>query len=137
MFVYLAGPVDMVDGDVARGWRDVATQELMEARTDVAVFSPPRAITLGSNAAASVAVAETIIQINQVALARADFVIANLTGPSFGTPIECIDAACPVVGFGDLNRMWGSIYQHCFADLAHDLEQAVRKTLSLAELEEL
>lgn len=134
MFVYLAGPVDGVDEQSARGWRLVAVEELLKQRPNIATYSPPHAISVGAAVTGDEPTCEAIIKINQVALSQADFVIANLNGPSFGTPVECLDAPCPVIGFAsgeELKRMQGSIYQHRFAYLAHDLEEAVRVTLQL------
>lgn len=104
---------------------------MISQRPNIVTFSPPHAMTLGAAAFQDESSCETIIAINAVALARADFVIANLNGPSFGTPIECMEAPCPVIGFGELARMQKSVYRHRFAYLAADLDEAVRMTLLL------
>lgn len=131
MFVYLAGPVDAVDADVARGWRDIATEQLIQTRPNIATFSPPHAIRAGAAVPTAQDTSLAIMEVNRTALRHADFVIANLNGPSFGTPIECYEANCPVIGFGELARMQKSIYQHLFAALTVDLEEAIRVTLRL------
>jgi nucleoside 2-deoxyribosyltransferase len=131
MLVYLAGPIDAVSSEEARTWREQATEALTTERPNIATFSPVHAITVGRAAINDESTAESIIQINQLALARADFVLANLDGPSFGTPIECLEATVPVIGFGNLARMQKSVYQHRFAHLALACEEAVRVLLLL------
>lgn len=136
MFGYLAGPVDGVDAESARGWRAVVTEELLQREPRVVVFSPPHAMVLGADVVKDEAACESIIAVNQMALSRADFVIANLNGPSFGTPSECLEAPCPVIGFASgeaLQRMQRSVYQHRFAWLAPDAEQAVAATCQLLQ----
>ena len=139
MLVYLAGPVDGVDIDAARGWRDVATAELLKLRPNIATFSPPHGISAGGAAIQDRPTCEQIMSINHAALEQADYVLANMVGPSVGTPMEiqiAWEMATPVIGFADLARMQKSIYQHRFFYLAIDLTEALERLLCLFHEEE-
>jgi hypothetical protein len=134
MLIYLAGPVDGAED--AATWREEASAELIRVRPHIATYSPPHALSCGAAATQNPDTSRSIININLAALMQADFVIARLDGPSFGTPIECREAPCPVVGFGDIHRMQHSVYQHEFTWLAIAWKEAVEHVLWLIKAEE-
>jgi hypothetical protein len=134
MFVYLAGPVDAVSREEAVGWREQVTATLIED-PQIATFSPVGAISVGSQVVGQVATAEAIIQINETALSLADVVVANLDGPSFGTPIEIYQAKGVIVGFGGLSFMSNSIYQHRIDKWAPSHKEAAEIVLEMAQAE--
>jgi hypothetical protein len=98
----------VADGE-ARDWREVAQDAFL--RKGIATFSPFHAfrantLELGPKQC------EAIIRINDMAVASADAILANLGGKSFGTPLECQLAwqeRVPIVAFGCSPA---SIYRH-------------------------
>jgi nucleoside 2-deoxyribosyltransferase len=106
--IYLAGPIDGIDLKDAKGWREMAIEEL--TKYHLATYSPAHAFSIGETNAET---ADAIIEINDTALANSRAVLANLGGVTFGTPIEVWDAVkdhdIPVFAFGLSSK---SIYRH-------------------------
>lgn len=111
MLVYLAGPIDLVSDEERLNWREFAQEELMKA--DIATFSPVHAFKAVTDEADE-KTCEAIINVNDTAVRSADVVLANLTGKSYGTPLECQlarECQIPVVAFGVSDF---SIYRYRF-----------------------
>jgi nucleoside 2-deoxyribosyltransferase len=83
--VYLAGPIDLVDRAEAQGWREKAAKKLK--KKGFGVFSPAHAFEVDPDALTRDS-AQSILAINSHAMQHCDAILANLTGPGYGTPIE-------------------------------------------------
>ena len=129
MLVYLAGPIDHVSDDERTGWRETAQERLMV--NDIATFSPVHAFKCVTDAADQ-QTCEAIIEVNDTAVRNSDVVLANLTGKSFGTPLECQLARhqqIPVIAFGVSPY---SIYRHRFV-CREDVMDSVAAIIALRE----
>lgn len=82
---YLAGPIDLVDRDSAQGWRTKAAQQL--ANHGIGVFSPAHAFELPLERTTR-SMARAVLEINHAAMGACGAILANLSGPGYGTPIE-------------------------------------------------
>lgn len=83
--VYMAGAIDLVDGDNRTSWRDEATAVFNDE--GIAVYNPVGAFGAVLN---NKKVAESIVAINAAALDECDHIIFVMGKdyPSVGTPIE-------------------------------------------------
>lgn len=118
-FVYLAGPIDQVEEEVALGWRFAVGEEL--AANGIASFNPYLAFH-GTDRAH----AERVRDINDTAILHSDVLLANLLpGPSLGTIREIefakhMDIDVVIIG----KRAEESLYTFD-CDIVTNLEEAV------------
>jgi hypothetical protein len=85
MIVYLAGPIDLVDGEQRNAWRERFSGELQNM--GISTFNPAAAF---GYVPASREDAQTLIDINKRAMLFCDFtvIVMGRSMPSIGTPIE-------------------------------------------------
>lgn len=83
--IYLAGPIDLVDQETSRNWRIEAARILQ--KEGFGVFTPAHAFELPAGRIAT-DVAESVLEINDAALRACGAILANMSGPGYGTPIE-------------------------------------------------
>ena len=138
--IYLAGAVDAVSTADAHDWRIKAQNDL--GKLSVAAYSPPAAFSVPESFDDADAMAR-IIDINNGALRFSHAVLANLSGHSFGTPVEVwaalFDHKLPVFSWGiskrsiyrDLIRADGS-YEEALANLKVWIAQRVPVDAPLA-----
>lgn len=100
VIIYLAGPIDGIDGDEARNWRETVASQV---GTGVLLFSPAHAYMN-----AMPVNAQSIDWLNKLVIQHSDGVLANLSGPGRGLgTIREIEFARmnrkPVAVVGDLD----------------------------------
>lgn len=108
--VYLAGGIDAITPDAARSWREEVIGDERGGLTFMgfSAFSPAHAFKVNN---LTEEIAEAVVEVNELALRKSTAVVANLTGQTFGTPVECEIArglAIPVFCFGGSER---SVYR--------------------------
>jgi hypothetical protein len=107
--IYLAGAIDAVPGDEAHGWRDQAEADCLARGW--ATFNPARAFSIEPNEP-SKEISDAIHAVNSLAICHSTAIWANLSGRSFGTPLEVESGRM----LGKIVVCYGgspaSIYQH-------------------------
>jgi len=84
IMVYLAGPIDDVDIQDAKGWRDLMARQLWTK--GISVFNPATAYNLNLDRNTEF-ISKRLININKKAIEECDLLVANLSGKGrgFGT----------------------------------------------------
>lgn len=122
--IYLAGPIDAVAADQAKGWREEAIEFFEKA--GIVTFSPVHAFSKGETNSTT---AQAIIDINNMAVISSDYILANLShGTSYGTPIEIELAKKHNVTRITYGLHPESIYRH-WVDNHADLKSAMNAIL--------
>lgn len=79
--VYLAGPIDDVDINDAKSWRELMARQLWTK--GISTFNPATAYKLNLDRNTEY-VSERVVNINKCAIQQSDLVVANLSGPGLG-----------------------------------------------------
>lgn len=111
--IYLAGPIDGVTQESARGWREEAAKQI--GVYGFATYSPPHAFNTPDQARETPGTAQSILTVHTIAIQHCDAVLAWVGGVNvFGTAIECSQAlglGIPCFIFGGAPQ---SLYRHGF-----------------------
>ncbi len=130
--MYLAGAIDGATEDGAKSWRDTAAVSL--SHSNIGSFSPAHAFTLPPKVLEDERACSQIIYVNMGAILSATAVLADLSKPTFGTPLEMTAAherGIPVFAFGGARN---SIYRHAFQSWNEDIQGAVGALLNWWDL---